>query len=90
MKYILLHSSKMLLVISLSVLGCEHDKDYIDLNKNSKKDIYEDPLIPAIDRAKDLMAESGARIYWQDADASAARIVADNAKFDELNAMLNN
>ena len=42
------------------------------------------------DRAKELMAESGARIYWQDADASAARIVADNAKFDELNAMLNN
>ncbi|MFL2823097.1 MAG: hypothetical protein ACJZ8A_03035 [Paracoccaceae bacterium] len=41
------------------------------------------------DRAKELMAESGARIYWQDADASAARITADNAKFDELNAMLN-
>ena len=56
MKYILLHSSKMLLVISLSVLGCEHDKDYVDLNKNSKKDIYEDPLIPAIDRAKDLIS----------------------------------
>ena len=56
MKYILLHSSKMLFVISLIVLGCEHDKDYVDLNKNSKKDPYEDPLIPAIDRAKDLIS----------------------------------
>ena len=56
MKYILLHSSKMLLAISLSIFGCEHDKDYVDLNKNSKKDIYENPLIPAIDRAKDLIS----------------------------------
>ena len=56
MKYILLHSSKMLFVISLIVLGCEHDKDYVDLNKNSKKDTYEDPLIPAIDRAKNLIS----------------------------------
>ena len=41
MKYILPHSSKMLLVISLSVFGCERDKDYVDLNKNSKKELQQ-------------------------------------------------
>lgn len=41
-------------------------------------------------RAKDLMADSGARIYWQGASTSAARIVDDGKKVDELDAILEN
>lgn len=41
------------------------------------------------EEAKALMAETGAAIYWQNAEESAARIAADSAKDAELNAILN-
>lgn len=36
------------------------------------------------DEAQQLMAETGARVYWQGTEESAARILADRAKLDEL------
>ncbi len=38
----------------------------------------------ASDEAQQLMAETGARVYWQNAEESAARIVTDRAKNAEL------
>ena len=40
------------------------------------------------DRAQKLAAETGAGVYWQGADESAARIKADGEKFGAINAML--
>jgi len=35
-----------------------------------------------------LMVETGARVYWQDAETSAARITADRATSNDMNASL--
>jgi len=40
------------------------------------------------EEAQQLMAETGARVYWQGMEESAARIVTDRAKSDELNAII--
>ena len=40
------------------------------------------------DEAQQLMAETGARVYWQGMEESAARIVTDRAKSDELSAII--
>ena len=40
------------------------------------------------DAAQALMKETGARVYWQDAEASSSRIIADGKKLAELNAIL--
>ena len=40
------------------------------------------------ERAQKLAAETGAGVYWQGADESAARIAADSEKFGAINAML--
>ena len=40
------------------------------------------------DAAQALMEETGARVYWQDANESSARIATDRKKLAELNAML--
>ena len=40
------------------------------------------------DAAQGLMEETGARVYWQDANESSARIATDRKKLAELNAML--
>ena len=40
------------------------------------------------DAAQALMKETGARVYWQDANASSARITTDRKKLAELNAIL--
>ena len=37
--------------------------------------------------AQQLMKETGARVYWQDQSASAARIVVDRKKLAESNAI---
>lgn len=42
----------------------------------------------ASDEAQALMAETGARVYFQDMDESIARIEADRAKSDELDAII--
>jgi len=42
----------------------------------------------ASDDAQALMKETGARVYWQNTEESAARIVADRAKADELSAIV--
>lgn len=44
--------------------------------------------VMASDEAQSLMKETGARVYWQNAEESAARIVADRAKSAELNALI--
>lgn len=44
----------------------------------------------ASDEAQALMAETGARVYWQDAAASAERIEADRAKNAELGEIIGN
>jgi len=41
----------------------------------------------ASDEAQTLMKETGARVYWQDADEAAARILADREKNAELKAL---
>lgn len=40
------------------------------------------------DRAQKLAAETGASVYWQDADASMKQIMADEETFGKVNAML--
>ena len=40
------------------------------------------------DRAKQLMADTGAGIYWQGQEEATARIAADREKFFELNGIL--
>ncbi len=42
----------------------------------------------ASDEAQQLMTETGARVYWQGMDESAARIETDRAKSDELDAII--
>ena len=42
------------------------------------------------DRAQALAAETGALIYWQDADAAAAQIQSDIATLDGISTMLGN
>lgn len=42
------------------------------------------------EKAQTLMKETGARVYWQDAAASTARIEADREKSAELNAIIGN
>jgi tripartite-type tricarboxylate transporter receptor subunit TctC len=42
----------------------------------------------ASDRVKKLAAETGAAVYWQDAEESAARIAKDSGTFANINAML--
>ncbi len=42
------------------------------------------------EEAQTLAKETGARVYWQDAAASAARIVADDAKNSEIKALIGN
>ena len=42
----------------------------------------------ASERAQKLAADTGAGIYWLDAEESAARIVADGEKLGSLNGML--
>ena len=42
----------------------------------------------ASERAQKLAAETGAQVYWQDAEASAARIEADGAKLGGIGALL--
>jgi len=42
----------------------------------------------ASDEAQALMKETGARVYWQNAEESAARIVTDSAKSAELDAII--
>jgi hypothetical protein len=42
----------------------------------------------ASDRAKELAEQTGAIVYWQDADASTARIASDIAVSDAINAMI--
>ncbi len=40
------------------------------------------------EEAQQLMAETGARVYWQGMEDSAARIEADRAKIDELDSII--
>ena len=40
------------------------------------------------EKAQTLAKETGARVYWEGASKSKARIASDTVKFDELNAML--
>ncbi len=40
------------------------------------------------ERAQKLAADTGAGVYWQGADESAARIASDGEKFGAINAML--
>lgn len=40
------------------------------------------------DRVKEISAETGALIYWEDAAASTARIAADSATLEKINAIL--
>jgi len=40
------------------------------------------------EKAQTLAKETGARVYWEGASESKARIASDTVKFDELNAML--
>jgi len=42
----------------------------------------------ASEQAQTLMKETGARVYWQNSEEAAARIVADRAKSDELAAIV--
>ena len=42
----------------------------------------------ASDRAQKLAAETGALVYWQDADTAAARIVKDSETFGKINELL--
>ena len=42
----------------------------------------------ASDRAKQFMADTGALVYWQSAEETAARIEADSATLAKINAML--
>ncbi|MDE0984733.1 MAG: tripartite tricarboxylate transporter substrate-binding protein [Yoonia sp.] len=42
----------------------------------------------ATEEAQTLMVETGARVYWQDAETSAARITADRATSNDMNASL--
>ena len=44
----------------------------------------------ASEEAQTLMAETGARVYWQGMDEAQARIEADRAKSAEINGILNN
>ena len=44
----------------------------------------------ASERAQKLAAETGALVYWQDAETSAARIVKDSETFGKINGMLGN
>ena len=63
------------------------------IHKDTPADIREKIIAVAqktmmSDRAQKLAAETGASVYWQDAEASAARIIADRAKLGEVNAMI--
>ena len=40
------------------------------------------------DRAQKVAADTGALVYWQDAEASAARIAKDSETFGKINGML--
>ena len=42
----------------------------------------------ASDRAKEFMANTGALVYWQDADETRARVAADTATLAAINALL--
>ena len=47
---------KLILVIFVSFWSCKESHDFMDLNKNSKMDIFEDPNIEAEERAKDILS----------------------------------
>ena len=38
------------------LFGVAKKHDFVDLNKNSKMDIFEDPNVEAIERAKDIIS----------------------------------
>ncbi len=63
------------------------------VNKDTPADVREKIIASAketmmSDRAQKLAAETGARVYWEGAAESAARIAEDTAKFGAINAML--
>mgnify|MGYP001477752114 FL=1 len=47
---------KLILVIFVSFWSCKESHDFVDLNKNSKMDIFEDPNLEATERAKDILS----------------------------------
>ena len=49
-------NSKLILVIFVSFWSCKESHDFVDLNKNSKMDIFEDPNVEATERAKDILS----------------------------------
>ncbi len=63
------------------------------VNKDTPADVREKIIAVAketmaSDRAQKLAADTGASVYWMDAEKSAARIVADGEKLGRLNGML--
>ena len=63
------------------------------VNKDTPADVREKIIAVAketmaSDRAQKLAADTGALVYWQDADASAARITADGETLAKINGML--
>ena len=47
---------KLILVILVSFWSCKESYNFVDLNKNSKMDIFEDPNLEAAERAKDILS----------------------------------
>ena len=47
---------KLLFIILISFWSCEERSNFVDLNKNSKMDKYEDPNVEAKERAKDILS----------------------------------
>ena len=50
------HFRLLLIFTCFSFYGCNKTEYFLDLNKNSKMDPYEDPSISAIKRAKDILS----------------------------------
>tara|TARA_B100000900_G_C20424903_1_gene652505 strand:- start:347 stop:553 length:207 start_codon:yes stop_codon:yes gene_type:complete len=49
-------NKKLILIICLSFWSCKESYNFVDLNKNSKMDIFEDPSLEAVERAKDILS----------------------------------
>ena len=57
MKYMLMTLAVALPAVTVLAQKSIYHKDWIDLNKNGKKDLYEDPSIPVDIRVKDLLSQ---------------------------------